>query len=151
MEDSLFGKPARNFAPRTIWTGDNLDILRGINSETVDLIYLDPPFNSNRTYSAPIGSKAAGAAFEDTWTLDKEDVAWMGLIADQHPAIHSVIAAAGAAHGTGMQSYLRMMAVRLLEMRRLLTPTGSIYLHCDPTGFQLPGRTAAGWTPSSGA
>ena len=133
MEDSLFGKPARNFAPRTIWTGDNLDILRGINSETVDLIYLDPPFNSNRTYSAPIGSKAAGAAFEDTWTLDKEDVAWMGLIADQHPAIHDVIVAAGSAHGTGMQSYLRMMAVRLLEMRRVLTPTGSIYLHCDDT------------------
>ena len=133
MEDSLFGKPARNFAPRTIWTGDNLDILRGINSETVDLIYLDPPFNSNRTYSAPIGSKAAGAAFEDTWTLDKEDVAWMGLIADQHPAIHSVVTAAGDAHSTGMQSYLRMMAVRLLEMRRVLAPAGSIYLHCDPT------------------
>ena len=57
MEDSLFGKPARNFAPRTIWTGDNLDILRGINSETVDLIYLDPPFNSNRTYSAPSGAR----------------------------------------------------------------------------------------------
>ena len=87
------GKPARNFAPRTIWTGDNLDILRGLNSETVDLIYLDPPYNSNRTYSAPIGSKTAGAAFEDTWTLDKEDVAWMGLIADQHPALHSVITA----------------------------------------------------------
>ena len=133
MEDSLFGKPARNFAPRTIWTGDNLDILRGINSETVDLIYLDPPFNSNRTYSAPIGSRAAGAAFEDTWTLDKEDVAWMGLIADQHPAIHSVVTAAGDAHSTGMQSYLRMMAVRLLEMHRVLTPAGSIYLHCDPT------------------
>ena len=129
----MFGKPARNFAPRTIWTGDNLDILRGINSETVDLIYLDPPFNSNRTYSAPIGSKAAGAAFEDTWTLDKEDVAWMGLIADQHPAIHSVVTAAGDAHSTGMQSYLRMMAVRLLELRRVLAPTGSIYLHCDPT------------------
>ena len=127
------GKPARNFAPSTIWTGDNLDILRGINSETVDLIYLDPPFNSNRTYSAPIGSKAAGAAFEDTWTLDKEDVAWMGLIADQHPALHSVITAAGDAHSTGMQSYLRMMAVRLLEMRRVLSPTGSIYLHCDDT------------------
>ena len=90
----------------------------------MDLIYLDPPFNSNRTYSAPIGSKAAGAAFEDTWTLDKEDVAWMGLIADQYPAIHSVIEAAGDAHSTGMQSYLRMMAVRLLEMRRVLTPTG---------------------------
>ena len=133
MADPLFGKPARNFAPRTIWTGDNLDILRGINSETVDLIYLDPPFNSNKNYSAPIGSKAAGAAFEDTWTLDKEDVAWMGLIADQHPAIHSVITAAGDAHSTGMQSYLRMMAVRLLEMRRVLAPKGSIYLHCDDT------------------
>ena len=52
-----------------MWTGDNLPIMRGMNSESVDLIYLDPPFNSNRTYSAPIGSEAAGAAFKDTWTL----------------------------------------------------------------------------------
>ena len=52
---------APNFADKTIWTGDNLDILRGMNSETVDLIYLDPPFNSNRNYEAPVGSKAAGA------------------------------------------------------------------------------------------
>ena len=56
-----------NFKSRTMWTGDNLPIMRGMNSECVDLIYLDPPFNSNRTYSAPIGSKAAGAAFKDTW------------------------------------------------------------------------------------
>ena len=90
------GKPARNFVPRTIWTGDNLDILRGLNSETVDLIYLDPPFNSNRNYAAPIGSKAAGAAFKDTWTLDDLDVAWLGLIADRHPAMYRVIDAAGA-------------------------------------------------------
>ena len=54
-----------NFVDKTIWTGDNLDILRGLNSETVDLIYLDPPFNSNKTYEAPVGSKAAGAAFKD--------------------------------------------------------------------------------------
>ena len=54
-----------NFVDKTIWTGDNLDILRGMNSETVDLIYLDPPFNSNRNYEAPVGSKAAGAAFKD--------------------------------------------------------------------------------------
>ena len=54
---------APNFVDKTIWTGDNLDILRGMNSETVDLIYLDPPFNSNRNYEAPVGSKAAGAAF----------------------------------------------------------------------------------------
>ena len=57
-----------NFADRTIWTGDNLDILRGLNSASVDLIYLDPPFNSNRNYAAPVGSATAGAVFEDTWT-----------------------------------------------------------------------------------
>ncbi|MCY3801893.1 MAG: hypothetical protein OXG46_09970 [Chloroflexi bacterium] len=53
--------PAPNFTNRTIWTGDNLDIVRGLNSDSVDLIYLDPPFNSNQTYAAPVGSKAAGA------------------------------------------------------------------------------------------
>ena len=124
---------APNFADRTIWTGDNLDILRGMNSECVDLIYLDPPFNSNRNYAAPIGSAAAGAAFEDTWTLDKLDVAWMGLIADEEPAIANLLHTAKLTHGKGMQSYLTMMAVRLLEMKRVLKPTGSIYLHCDPT------------------
>ena len=52
-----------NWVNRTLWTGDNLDILRGMNSASVDLIYLDPPFNSNRDYEAPIGSKAAGAVW----------------------------------------------------------------------------------------
>ena len=60
--------------------------MRGMNSESVDLIYLDPPFNSNRDYSAPIGSEAAGAAFKDTWTLDDIDLAWHGEIAEQNPA-----------------------------------------------------------------
>ena len=124
------GRP--NFPTRTVWTGDNLDILRGINSESVDLIYLDPPFNSNRDYAAPIGSEAAGAAFKDTWTLDDVDEAWHGEIADRDPALYSIIDAARLVHGSSMKSYLIMMAVRLLEMRRVLKPTGSIYLHCDP-------------------
>ena len=124
---------APNFADKTIWTGDNLDILRGINSECVDLIYLDPPFNSNRNYEAPVGSKAAGAAFKDAWTLSDLDVAWMGQVADEEPSIANLLDATGQTHGKGMQSYLTMMAVRLLEMRRVLKPTGSIYLHCDPT------------------
>ena len=68
-----------NFADRTIWTGDNLDILRGLNSASVDLVYLDSPFNSNRNYAAPVGSAAAGAAFKNTWTLSDLDVAWIGL------------------------------------------------------------------------
>ena len=104
-----------------------------MNSESVDLIYLDPPFNSNRDYAAPIGSEAAGAAFKDTWTLSDIDVAWIGLIAEKEPNLSAVIDAAGLSHGKGMKSYLVMMAVRQLEMRRLLKPTGSIYLHCDPT------------------
>ena len=125
--------PDPNFADKTIWTGDNLDILRGMNSECVDLIYLDPPFNSNQDYAAPVGSAAAGAAFKDTWTLSDLDVAWMGLIADEQPALAHVVKTSGLTHGKGMQSYLTMMAVRLMEMHRVLKPTGSIYLHCDPT------------------
>ena len=116
-----------------MWTGDNLAVMRGMNSASVDLIYLDPPFNSNRDYSAPIGSEAAGAAFKDTWTLNDVDVAWHGEIAEQNPAVYAVIDAAGVAHGAGMKSYLIMMAVRVLEMQRLLQETGSIYLHSDST------------------
>ena len=127
------GATVPNFADKTIWTGDNLDILRGMNSECVDLIYLDPPFNSNQNYAAPVGSKAAGAAFKDTWSLSDLDVAWMGLIADEQPATAHVLRTAGITHGKRMQSYLTMMAVRLLEMQRVLKDTGSIYLHCDPT------------------
>ena len=122
-----------NWVNRTVWTADNLDVMRGMNSESVDLIYADPPFNSNRNYAAPIGSKAAGAAFKDTWDLSDLDEAWMGLIADTEPDLYQVVLAAGLAHGKGMQSYLCMMAVRLVEMRRVLRDTGSIYLHCDPT------------------
>ena len=127
------GATVPNFADKTIWTGDNLDILRGMNSESIDLIYLDPPFNSNQNYAAPVGSKAAGAAFKDTWSLSDLDVAWMGLIADEQPATAHVLRTAGITHGKRMQSYLTMMAVRLLEMQRVLKDTGSIYLHCDPT------------------
>ncbi len=122
-----------NWLNRTLWTGDNLDIMRGMNSASIDLIYLDPPFNSNRNYSAPIGSEAAGAAFKDTWSLSDVDEAWHGEVADREPTVYAAIDAAGLTHGKSMKSYLIMMAVRLLEMRRLLKPTGSIYLHCDPT------------------
>ena len=93
-----------NFADRTIWTGDNLDILRGLNSASVDLIYQDPPLNSNRNYAAPVGSAAAGAACKDTWTLSDLDVAWMGLIADEQPAVCQVVQTAELTYGKGMQS-----------------------------------------------
>ena len=123
----------RGVAPRTIFTGDNLEVLRGIDSDSVDLIYLDPPFNSNADYSAPVGSEAAGAAFKDTWTLSDMDVAEVGLLADTEPALADYIRAVGQVHGGSMMSYLTMMATRLIEMRRVLKPEGSIYLHCDDT------------------
>ena len=118
---------------QTIFTGDNLDIMRGMDSESVDLIYLDPPFNSNRHYEAPIGSKAAGAEFKDAWTFEDTKEAWWGLIADEHPAIYKVIDAAGDVGNEGDKAYLIYMAMRLLEMHRILKSTGSVYLHCDPT------------------
>ena len=119
-----------NWANRTIWTGDNLDIMRGMNSESIDLIYLDPPFNSKQDYAAPIGSKAAGAEFKDTWTLSDIDITWLDLLEAKHKKLHRVIQ---ASLSNSDKSYLIYMAVRLLEMYRLLKPTGSIYLHCDPT------------------
>ena len=119
-----------NVKSKTIFTGDNLPIMRGMNSESVDLIYLDPPFNSNANYAAPIGSEAAGAEFKDTWTLNDVDAAWLDLIEVKHPSLNRVI---HAAMTNSDKSYLIYMAVRLLEMHRILKDTGSIYLHCDPT------------------
>ena len=122
-----------NFEPSTIWTGDNLHVMRGLNSGCVDMIYLDPPFNSNRNYSAPVGSKAAGAAFKDMWTLKDIDKCEHGELADRTPAAYDLISAVRSVAGKGMQSYLIFMAVRLLEMKRILRDSGSLYLHCDPT------------------
>ena len=119
-----------NVNPKTIFTGDNLPIMRGMNSESVDLIYLDPPFNSKANYAAPIGSEAAGAEFKDTWTLNDVDAAWLDLIEAKHPQLNRVI---HAAMTNSDRSYLIYMAVRLMEMHRILKDTGSLYLHCDPT------------------
>lgn len=119
-----------NWVDKTIFTHDNLPVMRGMNSESVDLIYLDPPFNSNADYAAPIGSKAAGAAFKDTWSLQDIDIAWLDLIKSKHREVARVIA---AAMSKSNMSYLIYMSVRLLEIKRILKPTGSVYLHCDPT------------------
>lgn len=125
------GKP--NWENQTVWTGDNLNIMRGMNSGSVDLIYLDPPFNSKANYAAPIGSKAAGAAFKDTWGLDDVNLAWHGEIKHDYPGLYDLLSATRRIHGDSMMSYLIYMAIRIMEMRRLLKSTGSIYLHCDPT------------------
>ena len=95
-----------NWENQTIWTGDNLPVMRGMNSESVDLIYLDPPFNSNANYAAPIGSQAAGAAFKDTWGLSDINLAWHGEIKHEHPGLYALLTTAREISGDSMMSYL---------------------------------------------
>ena len=122
-----------NFSDKTIWTGDNLDVMRGLDSASVDLIYADPPFNARSNFAASAGSAFVGPSFKASWTPSELDIAWMGVIADEDPAVYQLLRTAGFTHGHSMQYYLCMMAVRLIEMRRVLKETGSIYLHCDST------------------
>lgn len=122
-----------NIKNRTIFEGDNLNVLLGMETASVDLIYLDPPFNSNRTYEAPVGSEAAGAMFKDSWTMDDVKQEWRDSVALTHPSLYDAIRSAGNIYGRDMEAYLVMMSVRLIELQRILKPTGSIYLHCDPT------------------
>ena len=116
----------------TLYTGDNLYILNGMNSDSVDLIYLDPPFNSKRTYSAPIGSKAMGAEFKDIWTWSDVDAECLNAL-DNHPALIEYIYSIGRVHGKAMMSYITYMTQRIIELHRILKQTGGLYLHIDPT------------------
>ena len=120
-----------NFLNRTLWIDDNLPVLRGINSECIDLVCLDPPFNSKRFYNAPLGSDAAGAQFDDTWTMDSVKAEWMELQGAADPALYHTVIGAGLSAGDAMQAYLAFMAPRLAEVWRVLKPNGSMYLHCD--------------------
>lgn len=124
-----------------LYFGDNLDVLRRhIKDDSVDLIYLDPPFNSNATYNVlfkehgNIPSEAQAEAFRDTWgwgpaaALAYDDIMRRGgKLAGLTVALRDWLG------DTAMMAYLAMMAVRLVELQRVLKPTGSIYLHCDST------------------
>ena len=122
-----------NVDNRTLFIADNLDIMRGMDSESIDLIYLDPPFNSKKQYKAPIGSPAEGASFKDIWTDEDVRDGWHSEIAEDYPQIHQIILASEHTYDHSMMIYLMAMGIRLIEMKRILKPTGSIYLHCDPT------------------
>lgn len=123
----------RQVKSRTIFTQDNLYVLRGMHTCSIDLIYLDPPFNSKHDYAAPIGSKAAGAAFKDTWTLSDIDEAWAGEIAEVNEGVNKILEMVREVMGKSTMSYLVYMTIRIIEMHRILKDTGTLYLHCDPT------------------
>ena len=131
----------------TLFIHDNLAVLRGLDSESVDLIATDPPFNTKRVFKAPAESRATGQRFDDRWRWNDVTAEWSDVLASDRPGVRKVIEAAAAIEGgsveprtgaimTGrttnsMAAYLCWMAPRLAECRRILKPTGSIYLHCD--------------------
>jgi len=105
-----------------------------MNSESVDLIATDPPFNKGRDFHATPDSLASGASFQDRWSWEQDvHQEWVDQITDDFPRLMEAIESARYAHSDGMGAFMCFMAVRLLEMRRVLKSTGSIYLHCDPT------------------
>lgn len=125
-----------------LYYGDNLQILREyITSSSVDLIYLDPPFNSNRNYNVLFKnengteSEAQITAFEDTWHWDHTaESTYRKLITDTPEQVSRMIGALREFIGANqMMAYLVMMTIRLIELHRVLKDTGSLYLHCDPT------------------
>ena len=131
MHEVAESQRTANFENRTLWIEDNLKVLRSINSQCVDLVCLDPPFNSKRFYDAPFGSKAAGAQFDDTWTMDGVKEEWVELQEAADPALFHTVRGAGLSGGDSMQAYMAFMALRLVEIWRVLGPAGSMYLHCD--------------------
>ena len=134
--------PDNHQTPNRLYFGDNLDILREhVADESVDLIYLDPPFNSNVNYNVlfrePSGelSSAQITAFEDTWHWGLEsEAAYRAVVTDGPEKLGNLLQSMRSfLGGNDMMAYLSMMAPRIAELHRVLKPTGSIYLHCDPT------------------
>ena len=125
----------------TLYYGDNLDILqRYIKDESVDLVYLDPPFKSDQNYNAFFQEKDGSAAasqiqaFEDTWSWNQDAEAMYRKLTEQTGRVNEAMQAFMTLLGRNdMMAYITMMAPRLVELHRVLKPTGSLYLHCDPT------------------
>ena len=123
-----------NVRNRTIFHGDNLEFLRGINSETIHLIATDPPFKKGRDFHATPGSLAHGASFKDRWSWEQDVQGdWVDKIKDDWPAAYAVIESTRLSYGEDMSAFLCWLGVRLMEMRRVLRQDGSLYLHIDHT------------------
>ncbi len=126
------------FPTGALYRGDNLELLRRHDDESVDLAYLDPPFNSSQDYALLEGVKPRArprvAAFADTWSWDDAAAAAFADAVAAGGRLGAAMQAFRTLAGEGdMLAYLAMMAPRLAEVRRVLRPTGSVYVHCDPT------------------
>lgn len=159
-----------NAIDRAVYIADNLDFLRALNDECIDLVCIDPPFDKNETFAAdkikpplapaeqdtelrlmakwgvrsaqdaadaglewPLDSRIKGG-YKDIWRWESDiHQDWVDTLEKAHPAIHSLIETTRLTHSDGRAAYLCFMAIRLIEIRRVLKPTGSLYLHCDHT------------------
>lgn len=120
-----------------LFFGDNLEVLARIDDETVNLVYLDPPFNSKATYNilykSPVGADAQRKAFEDTWRWEDGAEEAMDSVRRKDVSVFKVLKALRDVLGEGdLMAYLAMMTIRLIELRRVMKRDGSLYLHCDP-------------------
>ena len=123
-----------NFKPNTIFCRDNLLILQKMNSDCVDLIYADPPFNKKKKFSAPIGSSAEGAEFKDYFVMSDVKEQWIYQLQEENAALFNLLRGIrGMSRNAYNYAYLIYMAMRIIECYRVLKPSGSMYLHCDPT------------------
>ncbi len=121
----------RNLQNRTVFLGDNLNFLRAINDECIDLIYADPPFNKNKHFNAAQGSQAEGLGFADVFAPADIAPQWRDSIRRQHDGLHAFLSGVEAMGNAHNYCYLVYMAIRLMECRRILTGGGALYLHCD--------------------
>ncbi len=119
-----------NWKNQTVLIGDNIDIMRAMNSQTSDLIATDPPFNKHKKFDHIFGGKKE-FGFDDAWTLHAERNEEHKLLESDHNDLYEVCKIGGKLHSKGMLGYLVFMGVRLIECKRILKETGSIYLHCD--------------------
>ena len=123
-----------NVHNRTLFHLDNLEVLRGINSNCINLIATDPPFNKNKDFHATPESLAKGGGFTDRWSWERDiHQDWVDAIEDSYPAVNAAINAAKVTYGEDMAAFMCWLGVRLIDMHRVLRDDGSIYLHCDPT------------------
>lgn len=116
--------------PNKLYVSDNLPVMAGMPDASVDLIYADPPFKSDKLRKS--SSKTKDLSFDDTWSQKEFDFGAATPLRQRHPEVWDIMDIAKKLHGNAMYNYLIFMASRLAEMHRILKPAGSLYLHCDP-------------------
>lgn len=122
-----------NISNRTIYCKDNLDVLRCIDSESVDMIYLDPPFNKNKSFTAPIGSSADGASFKDIFSREDYKDEWKDEFKLEYRELYNFLETMPFYANESDVAYIAYMAIRIIECQRILKDDGCLFYHCDDT------------------